>query len=253
MGIKRLFFDIETSPNIGLYWTAGYKQNISYESIIKERAIICIAYKWAGEKTTHSLQWDKHQNDKAMLKEFIKIAEQADEIVAHNGDHFDEPWIRTRCLFHGISMMPDYTSIDTLYKSRSKFKFNSNKIDYIAKFLGIPGKIHTNFDLWKKITLDNDEKSLNYMVKYCKGDVKTLEQVFDKLNSYIKPKTHHGVLAGGEKFTCPDCGSSNIRFVRKRATAAGTLKYQLQCKDCGKYFTVSEKVYREYLKWKNKK
>jgi hypothetical protein len=26
--IKRLFFDIETSPNIGFFWTAGYKQNI---------------------------------------------------------------------------------------------------------------------------------------------------------------------------------------------------------------------------------
>ena len=47
--IKRLFFDIETSPNIGLFWTAGYKLNISPDSIIKERAIICICYKWAGD------------------------------------------------------------------------------------------------------------------------------------------------------------------------------------------------------------
>jgi hypothetical protein len=37
---KRLFFDIETSPNIGLFWSAGFKLNIAPENIIKERAII---------------------------------------------------------------------------------------------------------------------------------------------------------------------------------------------------------------------
>ena len=55
--IKRLFFDIETSPNIGLFWTSGYKLNISHDSIIKERAIICICYKWAGDDKIYSLQW----------------------------------------------------------------------------------------------------------------------------------------------------------------------------------------------------
>jgi hypothetical protein len=62
--IKRLFFDIETSPNVGFFWTAGYKQNISHDNIIKERAIICICYKWAGEDKIYSLTWDKNQNDK---------------------------------------------------------------------------------------------------------------------------------------------------------------------------------------------
>ena len=71
--IKRLFFDIETSPNIGLFWEAGYKKNIDYSNIIKERAIICICYKWQGEKITHGLHWDSKQDDKKMLIDFIKI------------------------------------------------------------------------------------------------------------------------------------------------------------------------------------
>ena len=45
---KRLFFDIETSPNIGFFWSSGYKINIPFENILKERAIICIAYKYQG-------------------------------------------------------------------------------------------------------------------------------------------------------------------------------------------------------------
>ncbi len=30
------------SPNIGMFWEAGYKLNIGTENIVKERAIICI-------------------------------------------------------------------------------------------------------------------------------------------------------------------------------------------------------------------
>jgi len=255
MGIKRLFFDIETSPNVGLFWSAGYRQNISYESIVKERAIICIAYKWAGGKTVHSLQWDKNQNDKTMLKEFMKIVNQADELIAHNGDKFDLPWVRTRCLFHGIDMFPNYVTLDTLVQARNKFRFNSNKIDYIAKYLGIGAKIHTNYDMWKKIVLDNNQKSLQEMVRYCKGDVSLLEKVYDKLAPHLPTKTHHGVAVGQPKFSCPHDGSTNMRYVRTRITATGVKRYVLQCKDCGRYHTVSEKVYNDFLKQngKNKK
>jgi len=94
--MKRLFFDIEVSPNIGLFWQSGYKLNIGHDSIIKERAIICICYKWENQKTVHSLKWDEKQNDKQILKQFIKIIDSADEVVGHNGDNFDIKWIRTR-------------------------------------------------------------------------------------------------------------------------------------------------------------
>ena len=252
MGIKRLFFDIETSPNVGLFWSAGYRQNIGYESIVKERAIICIAYKWAGEKTVHALYWDKNQNDKTMLKEFMKVVNQADELITHNGDKFDLPWIRTRCLFHGIEMFPTYTTLDTLVQARNKFRFNSNRIDYIAKFLGLGAKIHTNYDMWKKIVLENNQRSLQEMVRYCKGDVSLLEKVYDKLSPHLPTKTHHGVVAGQPKFSCPHDGSTNMRYVRTRITATGIKRYVLQCKDCGKYHTVSEKVYKDFLKHGNK-
>ncbi len=78
---KRLYFDIEVSPNIGMFWEAGYKLNIGTENIVKERAIICICYKWEGEKKVHSLRWDKNQCDKTLLKDFIKVANDAHELV----------------------------------------------------------------------------------------------------------------------------------------------------------------------------
>ena len=168
---KRLFFDIETSPNIGMFWTAGYKLNIGHDNIIKERAIICICYKWEGDEKIYSLTWDNDQNDKKMLEKFVLIANEADELVGHNGDKYDLAWIKTRCLFHGIPMFPKYTTIDTLKQARAHFRFNSNKLDYIGKFLGLGEKIHTGFDLWKNIVLNKDKQALEDMVTYCKGDV----------------------------------------------------------------------------------
>jgi DNA polymerase elongation subunit (family B) len=245
--IKRLFFDIETSPNIGMFWSAGYKKDISPESIIKERAIICIAYKWAGNEKTHVLSWDENQDDKTMLEKFILIANSADELVGHNGDRFDLPWIRTRCLFHRIPTFPNYTTIDTLKSARSKFYFNSNKLDYIAKFLGLGQKIHTGYDLWKNIVLNKDEKALQEMMVYCENDVILLEKVYNELSTYIPAKTHHGVIQGEEKFSCPECGSYNMVYSKKRLTALGTSRIQTQCKECGKYHTISEKTYQQLL------
>jgi len=246
--IKRLFFDIETSPNIGLFWAAGYKQQISYENIIKERAIICVCYKWAGEKEIHSLTWDNNQNDKKLLEKFIKIVNEADELVGHNGDKFDLPWIRTRCLFHRIPVFPNYSTLDTLKNARSKFRFNSNRLDYIAKFLGIGQKTHTEYNLWKRIVLNKDKKALEYMVEYCKNDVKLLEDVYNELANYIPSKVHHGVLAGNDKTSCPECGSEEMKLSQKRAAASGELRVQLQCKSCHKYHTVSESSYSKLIK-----
>lgn len=240
---KQLFFDIESAPNIGLFWQAGYKQTIPYDNIIKERAIICICYKWAGDKQVHSLTWDKNQNDKKMLENFIKILNQADEIIGHNSDKFDEPWIRTRCLYHGIPMFPNYISLDTLKKARAKFKFQSNTLNYIAGFLGLGTKKSTSFDLWKKIVLEKDQKSLDYMVKYCQQDVILLEQVYNKLSPYITNKVHHGMINGGEKCDCPECGSVKTRVNCTRISISGLKRIQLECKDCGKFHTVSETTY----------
>lgn len=245
--IKRLFFDIETSPNIGLFWTSGYKLNISHDSIIKERAIICICYKWAGDDKIYSLQWDNNQDDKKLLEKFILVANEADEIVGHNGDRFDLPWIRTRCLYHRIPVFPNYSTLDTLKSARSKFKFNSNKLDYIAKFLGIGQKTHTGYDLWKKVVLDKDKESLDYMVEYCKNDVELLEKVYNEMSTYIPAKTHHGVLNDGEKYSCPECGSEDMKFSKKRYSALGTPRIQLQCGNCHKYHTVSNTIYENKL------
>lgn len=244
---NRLFFDIETSPNIGLFWSAGYKQNITPENIIKERAIICICYKWQGKDKVYSLKWDSNQDDKKMLTEFIKIANGCDELVGHNGDKYDLAFIRTRCLFHGIEMFPTYYTIDTLKQARSKFKFNSNKLDYIAQYLGVGAKIKTTYNLWKDIVLQKDKDAMNQMIEYCKVDVEILEKVYLKMQSHIVQKLHHGMLLGGKKNSCPECGGTDFYINRRTVSVSGYQKYQLKCKACRKNHTVSANNLKYYV------
>jgi len=238
---KRLYFDIETAPNIGFFWQSGFKLNIGPQNIIKERAIICICYKWEEDKETHALSWDSKQCDKKMLTDFIKVLNTADEIVGHNGDKFDLAWVRTRCLYHKLDMFPTYTSIDTLKVARSKFKFNSNKLNYIATFLGIGQKIKTDYDLWKDIVLKKDAKAMDKMIKYCKMDVVLLEKVHKALSNHIPAKTHYGVIFGGYKGSCPECGSDDIIKKDRRILASGTIKIVFRCKTCGKYHNKTDK------------
>jgi len=238
---RRLFFDIETSPNIGLFWEAGYKKNITTDNIIKERAIICICYKWEDEKEVYSLQWDSKQNDKTMLTKFIEVANTSNEMVGHNGDKFDLAWIRTRCLFHKIDMFPNYVTIDTLKVARSKFRFQSNRLNYIAEFLGLGGKIKTEYNLWKDILLRNDKIAMEKMIKYCKKDVTLLEQVFKALRGHMIPKTHYGVVFGADRGTCPECGSEDLTRNNKVITATGLTRIQYKCKTCNHYHSKTDK------------
>lgn len=246
--VRRLFFDIETSYNIVKAWRAGYNLNINHDDIIKERAIICICYKWEGDSKVHSLEW-KNGCDKQLIIDFLKVASQADQLVGHNGDSYDLPWIRTRCIYHGIDMFPEYSTLDTLKLAKSGFNFNSNKLDYIAKFLGFGGKVETGgLKLWDDVVLKGCKKALKKMVDYCKHDVVLLEKVYNRLKNYTKHKVHVGALNGQPKCSCPECGSSNLISIQKLSTAAGTIKRRLLCEDCGKSFVITESQLKKALK-----
>jgi predicted PolB exonuclease-like 3'-5' exonuclease len=238
--IKRLFFDLEVSPNVALCWSAGYKISIPYENIIKERAIICACWKWEGEKRVYSLEWD-NGDDKKLLKEFCKIVDSADEAIGHNSDNFDLKWLRTRCLYHGIPMSPNIRGVDTYKLAKASFRFNSNRLDYIGSFLGLGGKKDTGGygKLWRAVTLENSKQGLKEMVAYCKRDVQLTEDVYHKLESYGAYRTHAGVLAGGQKRDCVRCASANTQKRGQRVSATGSVKQIMSCNDCGRHYTVS--------------
>lgn len=245
---RRLFWDIETSPNVVYSWRVGRRIDLDYNNIIKERTIICICWKWEDEDHIWSLAWN-NGDDADMLKEFIEVLNESDEAIGHNGDRFDIPWLRTRCIKHGITCFPKYKTIDTLKIARSGFNFNSNRLDYISKFIGGKAKLPTDFDLWKRV-MAGDKKALSTMTEYCRNDVLMLENVYHELSKYVEPKTNIAILEGNESWNCPYCKSDKVSLSKTRVSAFGIQRHQMQCGTCGRYFTVSNST---YLKWMEKK
>ena len=236
-GIRTLFIDIETSPNEGSFWRPGWKISVSHKDIIKERAIICISYKWDDEDEVHNLHWNKRTLcDKALLKKISKVIKKADIVVGHNLNKFDMKWIKGRIMFHRLEPLGHVTSIDTLLVSRRNFNLNSHALDYLARYLGLKGKMsHPGKAMWDGCK-DKDPEALQMMLDYCDQDVLLLEEVYNVLMIY-DPVIHRGRMAHGDRESCKRCGKTDslIRW-GKYTTTSGIQHQKYKCKECGAHF-----------------
>jgi len=238
---KILCWDIETSYYVHTSWTKwtpGMK-------LVKEKSIICIAYKWLGEKQTHviSIGDDKKRfaedpfDDKYVIEKFQEVINQADLAVAHNGDKFDMKFFNSRLLKHGLNPILVKT-YDTLKGAKRFFSFHSNRLGEIAKYLGVSKKTRTEMSWWDDILFKNCKKSLKLMEDYCKQDVVVLEDVYKKLLPFIQTgHPTYNALTGIPKDInlCPSCGSQH--FVKDGYKVLMTGKYsRYQCQDCGHKF-----------------
>lgn len=243
---KILFYDIEVSYGLARAWRPGYRIKLSYNDFVVHPKIICISWKWNNNDEVNTVSWDKNQDDKKLLEVFIPELNKADFIVAHNGDNFDLPWIRTRALAHGLPMYPKYISVDTLKEARYNHRLPSNKLDDIGDYFGLGRKIHAPRELWTKVTDDNCRETLEEMIKYCEQDVFLLEAVYNKFAEFTLPKIHVGTLYGEIKQTSPYTGSNNIEYVKTTTTRAGTRKHTMKCLDTGKFFEMSNTDYKKF-------
>lgn len=246
--IKRLFFDIETSYYqllIKAWQLKNFQRYFNPDDIVREKEIICISYKWQYENEVYTLDW--RNGEKQMLKQFVKILGDADEIVAHNGDKFDIRFLRTRCLANGVLMFPIYRSLDTLKKSRSFFLFASNKLDYLGKFTGIGGKMeHEGQELWDKV-IEGDTDCLERMIKYCERDVALLEDYYFVISPFITHNNNFSVLTGGELWECPECASKDVKMHRTYSTPMGIIRREMKCNNCKKQYKISNRTYMGML------
>ena len=244
--VKRLFFDIETSPMVFWGWRCG-QQYMRPDQIIDNWKVICIGYKWQHEDQVYALQWDDEQGEKEMLKKFIKILGEADEIIGHNIDRFDLPKIRTRAIYNAELAYSNYRTLDTLKKARKYFSFPSNKLDELGKYLGVGQKMETGgSDLWKEVAFENNREALDKMVAYCKQDVILTEDVFSVMMPYIDHNTNHAVLKRLDKWHCPECTSEKVELSHTQTTPMGYIKRHMKCNKCRKSYHVSN---RTYLRW----
>jgi hypothetical protein len=256
---RRVFWDIETSPNVGFHWGLG-KQFMNHEYIIHEGQIMCICWKVQGEREVHELRWEEAEgdpigvSDALMVAEFQTVIEEADELVAQFGDNFDLPWYNGRHLVHGLPPVAFTKTADTYKMGKRHFRLNCHKLDYLAALLFNEHKTKTTYEWWRRChpltnpDPENRERWLDKMVRYCKRDVRLLEKVWNKLAMYDPPGTHAGVFTRGDQFkwSCPRCSSIAVSKSKTRATAKGTIQHQMQCKSCGGYYVISNSAFKKY-------
>lgn len=232
-----LFLDIETFPNIAYVW-GKYEQNVI--EYVQEGCIATYAAKWLGEpvfsKALPEFKGYKggSYNDEALVKDLWLLLDEADIVVAHNGDDFDVKVIKGRFIVHDIAPPAPFKTVDTK-KLAKVARFNSNKLDDLGKLLGLGQKIKTDFSLWKGC-IEGKAESWKQMVKYNKLDVVLLEKLYLRLRPFAR--THPNMALYGDAM-CPKCGGKSIQF---RGTAVTTTrKYKrFQCNDCGGWGRVTK-------------
>jgi DNA polymerase elongation subunit (family B) len=228
-------FDIETFPETGYFFDLWKEGNIV--RITEHSYMLCWTIKYLdGRLITRSLpdyQGYKpgSKDDSKLVKELHDLFEEADILIAHNGDRFDIKESNKRFIFHGLTPPSPYKTIDTLKIAKRNFKFISNKLDDLGQFLGVGAKVkHPGFDMWIGCEA-GDEKSWNLMRKYNRQDVILLEAVYHKLKPWHQ--THPSNKEDGH---CNNCPSIDLKKEGTKLTRSGTVQ-QLRCRKCGAWKT----------------
>lgn len=232
---KVLVFDIETAPLIAYTWGI-WNVNIGTDFIIRDWFVYCWSAKWLFNDEVMSMSLSneeiKEANDKRIMQGLWNLFEEADIIIAHNLDKFDEKRSKTRFLKYGLGLPSPYAKVDTLKVARSNFNITSNRLDYIAKkFLGIEGKMETPRGLWQMV--DNCvEGAMQTMVDYCEQDVKVLEDVYLYLRPYHRQHPNIGLIEEDLGVpVCKTCGSEHIKECGEHRTMVGAYT-AFRCTEC---------------------
>ena len=240
---KMLVWDIETSSIDILHRQYDLTVNtkrFNPNEIVRDWNILGAAWKLIGHDKINcvSVSSKNPTNDLEVVKIVHSVLMEVDILIGHNSDAFDLKKFNARAIYHGLPPIPQKQQIDTLKEARKSFKFTSNKLSYLANFLGIDSKDESPD--WNKI-LSGDAEALAEMRIYNKKDVIVTEQLYQKLVSWMK--THPNVavytpikdIEGNTILSCNKCNSTNIKQAGKRYTKTKTIQ-RYMCKDCGTYF-----------------
>lgn len=236
-----LFYDIETAPIVGTVWQK-YEADVIWS--IQDWYMLCFAYKWLGERKTHVVAQPDFKgykagspNDFKVIKELHRLFNEADIIVAHNGDRFDLRKSNARFIMNNLPPAAPALRVDTLKIARKYFAFTSNKLDDLGTYLGVGQKLHTDKTLWQRC-MAGDMAAWRKMKRYNAQDVRLLEAVYMKLLPYDTAHPNRANIEGRPD-ACPRCGVEGELWAQGwRYTRSGRYR-RWQCKACGSY--VSER------------
>lgn len=244
--MRILLLDIESAPITVFSWGL-FNQNIGIDQIAKSGYILCWAAKWLGEKPVFysGLDTDSKKN---MLKKMHKLLSEADAVITYNGNRYDLPTLNRDFLKNGMKPPAPYKKIDLLNTARRQFRFESNKLDYVARSLGVGTKIkHKGMQLWLDC-MNKDKDAWKTMQSYNKQDVVLLEKVYEKMRPWVANHPSFGVFQNA--VVCPVCGSAHFQKRGTYHTSMGEYQRYV-CNKCGHWFHDNKNLIRGTMKGKS--
>lgn len=230
---KILILDIETAPSLAYVWRY-FKENVGAKQVREHGHIMSFAAKWLGEDKVF-YEENRKQDDTALVKKLLKFLDEADMVVAHNGERFDFPKIAGRAVVNGLKPPSPYKMVDTLKSARREFSFPSNSLEYLGIILGVDQKSShkefPGFELWSECMKGN-KKAWAEMKKYNIQDVVTLEEIYLKLRPFMRNHPNVSVFGENEEMECPKCGSTHLQMRGYAYTNVGKF-HRFQCQGCG--------------------
>jgi DNA polymerase elongation subunit (family B) len=224
-----LIFDIETAPHLAYVWSA-WKNNIYKDQWQSKGYIMSFAAKWLGSDEI-IYEENRHNDDKQLVSRLFSLFDEADVVVAHNGDKFDIPYVTGRGIVHGFKPYSPFHSIDTLKVARKNMRVTNNTLENLCVELGLPLKGgHKNFDgfkLWKECLRQNDD-AWDEMKEYNVQDIVSLEALYLRLRPYMR--NHPNV---SESCECPKCNSFDVQRRGYIKSKVGLTYQRYYCKSCG--------------------
>jgi hypothetical protein len=231
---KILILDIETSPNIAYVWRF-WKENVGAKQVLENGTMLSFAAKWLGDSTVF-YEDVEHQSELEMLTVLFRLLDEADIVVAHNGDKFDLPHIQGRGLVLGLPPPSPYKTVDTVKVARYEFNFPSNSLEYLSNVLSLKvkkggHKKFPGFELWLGVLAGNPEAWAE-MKEYNIDDILALEELYLKMRPYMRRHPNTGVFDDHSDPVCPKCSSNDIHWRGYAHTNVGRY-HRFQCNVCG--------------------
>jgi len=231
--LQIVYFDIETTLAQFYGFRLG-EQSVGWEQIKKE-PVVCVIC-WAvndGKVQSAVFDMSKYnpnayddESDLKLISDFVKIANSADLLVAHNSP-FDLGVLGNRIMKHRLPAIAPVLVDDTYFKTKIK-KTMSHKLDYLLHYFGIGSKVkHRGLDMWKDVASKN-VKALQEMKTYCIGDVEGLRNLYKYVKPYIKSSLSMAVFYG-KPDVCPKCGLHGSLIARGYAYTATSKRQKYNC------------------------
>jgi hypothetical protein len=174
-----------------------------------------------------------------MIKGLHRLIDEADLVIHYHGSAFDMPTANKEFLLYDLAPPSPVKQLDLLKVVKEKFRFPSNKLDYVAQRLKLGSKFpHEGHELWVKC-MNGDAEAWGRMEAYNKHDVVLLEKLYYKIRPWIKGHPNSALLEG--KLRCPTCNS--ISYHKRGYACTNSYIYQrYQCLDCRAWFRGSKSL-----------